>query len=140
MRRRRGLSSWISEFPCGVPGLALLLLRSAAGVVAIYEGYRHLSPGHTSIEMLAGAASCLSGALLLMGLFTSLAGIVAALGALAGSMSSLPANSAPEPVLTSVFVAITCLSLAMLGPGEWSIDAHLFGRREIIIPPSSPCK
>jgi uncharacterized membrane protein YphA (DoxX/SURF4 family) len=115
------------------------MLRGAAGIAGMYEGYRHLSDSaHPSAEMLAGAASCLSGLLLLIGLFTSPAGVVAGLSALACSMNWLPGISPLEPVLTGIFLAVTCLSLAMLGPGEWSIDARLFGRREIIIPPSPP--
>jgi hypothetical protein len=28
-------------------------------------------------------------------------------------------------------LAALCLSLAMIGPGAWSIDARLFGRKQI---------
>jgi len=30
-------------------------------------------------------------------------------------------------------LAIICIALALLGPGAFSLDARLFGRREIII-------
>ena len=30
------------------------------------------------------------------------------------------------------------ISLALTGPGAYSLDAHLFGRQEIIIPPRPP--
>ena len=33
-------------------------------------------------------------------------------------------------------LAIICIALALLGPGAFSVDARLFGRREIIIPDS----
>jgi guanyl-specific ribonuclease Sa len=29
-------------------------------------------------------------------------------------------------------------SIAMLGPGAYSVDGYLFGRREIVIPPRGP--
>jgi hypothetical protein len=29
-----------------------------------------------------------------------------------------------------------CAVLALVGPGAWSLDARLFGRREIVIPRS----
>jgi uncharacterized membrane protein YphA (DoxX/SURF4 family) len=32
-----------------------------------------------------------------------------------------------------IFVAVLCISLAMLGPGVWSIDARLFGRKRFDI-------
>jgi hypothetical protein len=32
---------------------------------------------------------------------------------------------------------ITAAALALLGPGAFSLDGRLFGRREIVIPPSS---
>jgi hypothetical protein len=38
---------------------------------------------------------------------------------------------------TAALVVIDAIALAMLGPGAHSIDAHLFGRREIIIPDDS---
>jgi uncharacterized membrane protein YphA (DoxX/SURF4 family) len=34
-----------------------------------------------------------------------------------------------------IFGLAILLALAVLGPGAYSIDARLFGRREIIIPP-----
>jgi len=36
--------------------------------------------------------------------------------------------------LNTVFLVAICTALALLGPGEWSIDSRLFGRREILIP------
>jgi putative oxidoreductase len=38
------------------------------------------------------------------------------------------AFSLPSPHLP-IFLAVLCASVAMLGPGAWSIDARLFGRR-----------
>jgi len=32
---------------------------------------------------------------------------------------------------------VTTIALALLGPGAFSLDGRLFGRREIVIPPSS---
>ena len=65
-------------------------------------------------------------------------------GAAAGvSMSTLAiAAVSTTPVGASLaahwqgawFVAADALALAMLGPGAHSIDAWLFGRREIVIP------
>jgi hypothetical protein len=35
-------------------------------------------------------------------------------------------------------VALAAAALAFLGPGAFSVDAALFGRREITIPPPAP--
>jgi uncharacterized membrane protein YphA (DoxX/SURF4 family) len=32
-----------------------------------------------------------------------------------------------------VFLAVVSMSVAMLGPGAWSIDARLFGRKRFVI-------
>jgi uncharacterized membrane protein YphA (DoxX/SURF4 family) len=42
-------------------------------------------------------------------------------------------NAKPSQILATTIA----VSIALLGPGAFSVDARLFGRREIIIPPSS---
>jgi hypothetical protein len=36
-----------------------------------------------------------------------------------------------------VFVLVMTAALILLGPGAFSVDSYLFGRREIVIPPDS---
>jgi uncharacterized membrane protein YphA (DoxX/SURF4 family) len=78
-----------------------------------------------------------SGLLLLIGYVTPLAGLVAGLYSLSASLSLLPATS---PIsfgkMTAVFATVIAVALVCLGPGAFSVDARLFGRREIIIPTS----
>ena len=38
-----------------------------------------------------------------------------------------------ESVLIHIVLAVLAVSLAMLGPGAWSIDARLFGRKHFVI-------
>ena len=38
-----------------------------------------------------------------------------------------------QDMLIHIFVAILAASVAMLGPGAWSIDARLFGRQRFDI-------
>ncbi|HEY6125528.1 MAG TPA: hypothetical protein VIV63_12825 [Steroidobacteraceae bacterium] len=68
---------------------------------------------------------CLTGALILAGLWTPLAAschaILQGLLAFAGEMF--------DP--THLVLALVGASLAMLGPGAWSIDARLYGRKRI---------
>ena len=63
--------------------------------------------------------------LLIVGLFTPLAGIAAAV------IDAWIAFSYPESRLAHVGAAGLSLALAMIGPGAWSIDARLFGRKQI---------
>ncbi len=65
-----------------------------------------------------------SGLLLLLGLWTPVAGIVAALLEAWLALTS-------DRFVTHFVVAIVAVSLIALGPGAWSIDARLFGRRRI---------
>jgi hypothetical protein len=39
---------------------------------------------------------------------------------------------------TTAFATVIAVALVCLGPGAFSLDARLFGRREIIIPKASP--
>jgi uncharacterized membrane protein YphA (DoxX/SURF4 family) len=66
--------------------------------------------------------------LLLIGLWTPVAGLLVAAAEL-GLAWSHPA----EP-WTFVHFGTLGAALAMLGPGAWSVDARLFGRKHIQIP------
>jgi len=76
-----------------------------------------------------------AGVLLIAGLWTPVTAAVAALDQI--WIVAAPALSQPssQPASQSagewihVLLAILCVSVAMLGPGAWSIDARLFGRR-----------
>jgi uncharacterized membrane protein YphA (DoxX/SURF4 family) len=112
-----------SSFPGGAPGLGLLLLRLVLGVGAIIRGVATLSTG----PLWLGAFAIASGALALIGFLTPFAAVVAAIGALNFAFS--------EARWTPVAGAFIAAAVALLGPGGFSVDARLFGRREIIIPP-----
>jgi uncharacterized membrane protein YphA (DoxX/SURF4 family) len=75
----------------------------------------------------------------LIGFATPITSVIVSFGILAISMSwiALPAERFFDcrPALFEL-IAIS-LSIALLGPGSFSLDARLFGRREILIPSSS---
>ena len=110
-----------SSFPDGAPGLGLLLLRAVLGVSAISSGVADLGTGP-----LVGALAIVVGCSLLAGFLTPVAATLLGLGALNIAVS--------QGKWTPVSVVIVALAAALLGPGAFSIDARLFGRREIIIP------
>jgi uncharacterized membrane protein YphA (DoxX/SURF4 family) len=70
-----------------------------------------------------------SAALLLVGLWTPVAGVLLAIAELALSLCY------PTDLRMHILLGILAASLAMLGPGAWSVDARLFGRKRIQIPP-----
>jgi putative oxidoreductase len=122
-----------STFPDGGPGCGLLLLRVAGTVPLFAIGLSTLWGGSTDVLPWVRLIGCVSGALLLMGFWTPLA---AALQAFLAGMFAF--DGACEPLY--LMHASIGISLAMLGPGYWSIDARLYGRKRIDLnrPPRGP--
>jgi uncharacterized membrane protein YphA (DoxX/SURF4 family) len=127
--RRRDLHRLFSTFPDGSQGFGLLLLRAAIGVAAIFGGV-------AALDSLAGGLAVLSGVSLLIGLLTPVASSLVALGAILLSISSLslPVAGQLDSRPLTILVSIVAVAVTILGPGALSLDARLFGRREIIIP------
>jgi uncharacterized membrane protein YphA (DoxX/SURF4 family) len=129
-----------SRFPAGSIGLALLLLRLVDGLGLAGEGIRLVTPAITSSEPISlpllGLGLVTSAVMLILGLRTSVAGSAAAICtaavALHGNHSFGPLGS--EMYAWSFLFAIVCFlsgSLALLGPGGYSLDARLSGWRMI---------
>jgi uncharacterized membrane protein YphA (DoxX/SURF4 family) len=77
-----------------------------------------------------------------MGFLTPAASAAATVGYLMMGVSSflMTEGSIPISTLAAFNLAAISAALVLLGPGAFSLDARLFGRREIIIPegPRSP--
>jgi uncharacterized membrane protein YphA (DoxX/SURF4 family) len=83
-----------------------------------------------------GLFAVLLGLSLLVGFLTPVVGALAALGYLLYALS-LAFAADPNKHLsafTALDLSVISLALVLLGPGSLSMDARLFGRREIIIP------
>jgi uncharacterized membrane protein YphA (DoxX/SURF4 family) len=83
---------------------------------------------------IAGVALAASGTLLLIGFATPFAALVAALGASAAALGWLPPSSLASSGSFIWLLAVSAAALGPLGPGAFSVDARLFGRREISLP------
>ena len=114
-----------STFPCGLPGAGLALLRAAAAIPLVYAGLLTVaSSSPVLLEVVTAGAAIL----LLIGLWTPLAGALIAVSELSLAVIH-PAES-----WTYIHFAAMGAALAMLGPGGCSVDARLFGRKQIQIP------
>ena len=115
-----------STFARGWPGTGLLCLRLIAAITASHYVVTGFAAGQPLFRtVLEGTA----GLLLCTGLWTPIAGAV--LAALA-VWSAFSANGDPW---SQILLAAIGSGLAMLGPGAWSIDARLFGRKRLIREP-----
>jgi hypothetical protein len=113
----------------------LLLLRGAVGAAAIIKGGGYLRDAANFGGAIAGLMSLAVGFALLVGFITPIASGLVTLGAFAGCASRIAATGMENMALFA-FVGTVAASLTLLGPGALSLDSRLFGRREIIIPPS----
>lgn len=81
-----------------------------------------------------------SGVCLLIGLLTPFMSVLMGLASAGNAISWLspPAGNLFDGRLTSLEMLVMAAAIGLLGPGAFSLDARLFGRREIVIPPSPP--
>jgi putative oxidoreductase len=114
-------------FPNGWPGAALLLLRLVTGILLIYSGVVALRIGPdtqtTILQLVAGGA----GLLLILGLWTPVAGTLVILIEVCFLLLGT------TQVQRSILLGALGAALAILGPGNRSIDALRYGRKRFDI-------
>jgi hypothetical protein len=122
---RVGMQRLFTVFPAGIPGIALILLR--LGVAASL--WPLLPEGALSSGALRLFALSLISLSLLIGLATPLAATMAIV-ALMTALDPCRVNAAI--VFNIANYELSALSLALIGPGAFSVDARLFGRRALM--------
>ena len=105
-------------------GLLLLRLTLGSGLIADAAASLHWPD---LLQLIRAGMEMLTGALIIAGLWTPVTGIIACVLSLA---VMLMAYKMSELQLLRATIGV---SLALLGPGAWSIDARLFGRRRVEI-------
>ncbi len=113
------MQRFFSSFPSGRPGIGLLLLRLGASVYLVQQSRLFFDGSWPMFSIGLLAIAC--AALLAAGLLTPVAG---ALGMLAVVFADGPSYA---------YLIVVAVAVVLLGPGAYSVDARLFGRREIVI-------
>lgn len=114
----------LPSFPDGLRGFALLWLRVAAAL-ALAQGAAELLDRHREWSSV-GAAS--------VALFVAIGFLTPAFALLAGLVEMTWMIVHPVDVGWSAFLLASILvALAVLGPGAYSIDRWLFGRKRLTI-------
>lgn len=107
-----------------------MLLRGFVALTLIVQGLAYFASqelpvlGWVVAAVVLGSAACL-----LVGFLTPIVATVTGVGAIAVITSGLP-----FPTYSLVALIVLAVAIALLGPGAFSLDSWLFGRREILIP------
>ena len=129
------LQRTFSGFPTGYPGLALLLLRLVVGGAASSQAWLLITASYGAVNtgVVIDLLAFVTGLALIIGFMTPIVAVLLSAGGLLLTLDS----SAPGHLLLFEsgmarleFIAIS-VALISLGPGALSLDARLYGRREI---------
>jgi hypothetical protein len=123
-RRVTSLQRLFTTFANSWPGFGLLVQRSVSGIVLIHQGMVLFSntTAATSIPQVIGIALAL---FIMFGLWTPVVGALIAVVEVCITLAHLGDH------WTALLLAALGATLALIGPGAFSIDARLFGRKHI---------
>jgi hypothetical protein len=115
-----------ATFPDGQPGAALLLLRlSLAGTLVFHGAAYWQGPPAFWVTLIFGGVALF----MAIGLYTPFTAIF---GAAAGTVALFLCKGCD--LVAGGFVLLVMVALGMLGAGAYSLDARMYGRREVVVP------
>ena len=126
-----------SGFPTGYPGFALLLLRLVVGGAAGSQAWMHITATHGALNSGVAVAllAFVTAVALVVGFMTPIASVLFSAGGLLLMVDSSVSGHLllfESGMARLEFVAMSA-ALISLGPGALSVDARLYGRREIVV-------
>jgi len=121
------LQRLFSNFANGWAGRGLLFQRGLTAAVLIHSAVNRLAEASWSAALPELIAAGL-GIFILLGLWTPLVGTLIGMAEIWILVSRTTGSWIP------LIPAALGVTLAMIGPGAWSLDARLFGRRHIEAP------
>jgi putative oxidoreductase len=118
------LQRLFSTFANGWPGFGLLIQRLFTGIALLHNGIVQMEAQRAGL-MIPETTGAVLGLFVLAGLWTPL------VGALLVPIEFWIGLAGGANIWMSLTLAVLSGTLAMIGPGAWSIDARLFGRKYI---------
>jgi uncharacterized membrane protein YphA (DoxX/SURF4 family) len=110
------------------------------GCTLVIQGSAYFSSSHAGLDSwVLAMLAIICAAFLLLGLFTPIVSLLAGVGVVGIALSwfVVPDRNLFAEHLMAINAVVLSLAMFLLGPGAFSLDARIFGRREIIIPHSS---
>jgi uncharacterized membrane protein YphA (DoxX/SURF4 family) len=104
-------------------------MRLVAGITLIDSGIVRLWSDPPIQLAVLSVLTINAGLLLLVGLWTPVAGVLVAV------MEAWSIFSPGGDLRSHILLGTLGTALAMLGPGAWSVDARIFGWKRIDLPP-----
>ena len=101
------------------------MLRLAVGIALASHAVMTLRIDPPVVPTILNALAGIVGILLLVGLWTPVAGTILAI------LAGLGAVLHPADPWNCIFLGTLGAVLALVGPGAWSVDAYLFGWKRI---------
>jgi putative oxidoreductase len=103
-----------------------LVQRALISAIILFYGTTHLLEPASLATKLFYLIASVAAVFLFLGLWTPLAGTVISIVGLWIFLALCPAHS-----WNALAVAVLGATVAMIGPGMWSIDAKLYGRKHL---------
>jgi uncharacterized membrane protein YphA (DoxX/SURF4 family) len=116
-------------FPPGLPGLALLLLRTSVAIALLTDGYGH----REALPDWVHVAAILISLVISVGYLTP---IVAAAALVFHALIWFEFGAGAYAAAVAIVCCLDAMALALLGPGAYSVDSRRFGRRLVVLPPA----
>lgn len=112
------------------------MLRGTVGITVAAQSWLFITSANSDLmAAIPAAALVVSGVALTVGIFTPVCSTLVGLGYALALVTPFGGTMLPRHEPSAALVGLAAAAgLGLLGPGAFSIDARLFGRREIFIP------